>query len=499
MTQSSSFEIPYRLETLDDILRAQKENLLDLGAGPDYDLMRSAARRLTIVKPPALLNAHRVIKDFYLVRTDKHLQVKVDHIVRAGFDPVRSFHLIELALPWAGDLARCRDFIELLQTFPPEIQALCGVTERPGTLTAELDSVLNSQKLVKDEALAITRTGRTKHLTREDLKRLIAGRTLFEPSNEDVLEAFRASQGSRPDAASLYQNACAELLFKRIPSFLGGILPSDAVTLRRKFLNRIARLGVTPREKMALFGYFPHDVPHARLFPTMEKVASIARKVLSADRADQIDDYIIGLRHQVGALKSLYDDLFLSPELKQMRKLHVPGRLGRTEHVYHEEIIKVRTRLSTLDFHPAKDFMDLSKSRFSDDCTTADLSEKQLAAPEFFNIRIFRTEEWIGNIYMLDYTASRGVLLVDRVQVPRKFDAAYLNFFGHLREIFQEMFSSVEYQKALLPLRISNHGSIQKAWNQYRKKLTTERIDLPTTSRPYFESLQQKAGYSVLA
>jgi hypothetical protein len=231
----------------------------------------------------------------------------------------------------------------------------------------------------------------------------------------------------------------------------------------------------------------------------MEKVSSIARKILSAEKADLIDDYITGLKHQVGALKSLYDDLFLSPELGQMRKLHVPTKLGRTEHSYHEKIIRTRTHLATLTFYPTKDFMDMCKSRFSGDCTSASLSEQQLATPEFFNIRIFRQDVWIGNIYMLDYTASHGVLLVDRVQIPRKFDASYLNFFGHLREIFQEMFSSVEYQKVLLPIRISNHGSIQKAWNQYRKKLKNERIDLPATSGKHFESLQELQGDWVLA
>ena len=484
--------IPYRLETKEDILRAQKENLLKLGE--EYEVIRAVQRRLSIEKPPALEAAREVHKDFYRIKDEKREEVKVEHLERSGIGRVESFHRVELALPWVTDLARCRDFLDFLQEFPPEVRALVHATPRPATMAGELETVLASQKLIKDEALAISRTGRPRHMTREDLRRLIAGRALFEPGSRNLLDSLRSSLDDRPDAANIYQHMCCELLFHRIPALVSLLARIDPKLLRQKFLSRIAKIGVTPQQKMALYAYIPHDVTERSLFPAMEKVSAMARKILKPEQADLIDDHITGARHQAGAVKGLYDSLFLSPELRQMRRLYQPLEPGKVKRTVSERIVATHTHLATLSFYPTKDYMDVSKARFSGDCTGLDLSEKQLGARQFFNIRVFQKEKWIGNIYMLDFTMEQKALVVDRIQIPRDFNAEYLHFFRHLMEIFQEMFSSVEYRDILLPLRISNHGAIQTSWNAYRKPLKRREVNIDMGASAYFESVDGARG-----
>ena len=35
------------------------------------------------------------------------------------------------------------------------------------------------------------------------------------------------------------------------------------------------------------------------------------------------------------------------------------------------------------------------------------------------NVRLFSGSEWIGNVYLLDYTGLDGSLIIDRIQIRR--------------------------------------------------------------------------------
>lgn len=483
------FDIPYRLETEEDIMRARQENLLQLE--DEYLSMLVFQRRNPLTRPRALRLARPVVKDFFQVREEKQREIRLEIIEQAGLHLGKGFHRVESALPGIVDAARSRDFLAVLDAFPEAVRAACWRNCDQGTQTGRLGAVLASQKMVRDEALAIARTGRTRHMTREDLRRLIAARALFEPKNEDILTGLQEARGARPDAAALYQQCCSELLFCRIPSLLSLLARLDPRHMRRKFLARIAKLGLAPREKMALYAYVPQDLPENETFSAMEKAAAFSRKVLGAEKADPIDDCIIGLKHQAGAITGLYDHLFLSPELRQLRKLHQPGAVKPGQSFCAGEAFRSPAHRAALAFHPTKDYLDLCKARFAGDCTGENLSGDQLLCRDFLNIRIFQRTEWIGCIYVLDLTEEHGALLVDRIQIRRQFDGLYLDFFSRLKEVFQEMFSSVEYREILLPLTISNHNEIQKAWNRHRKTLrkSAKKITAPA-GEMYFESLQ---------
>ncbi len=60
------------------------------------------------------------------------------------------------------------------------------------------------------------------------------------------------------------------------------------------------------------------------------------------------------------------------------------------------------------------------------------------------------------------------------------------------------MFADVQYQEILLPLSISNHGSLQAVFNKYKDKLQREQFDAPAELAEHFESLRQKTAYYVL-
>ena len=111
---------------------------------------------------------------------------------------------------------------------------------------------------------------------------------------------------------------------------------------------------------------------------------------------------------------------------------------------------------------------------------------------------MFSERQWLGNLYMLDFTEEQGALLIDRIQIPRQLRVPYLGFFDSLAEALREMFRDVTYAFILAPLAISNHATIQKAFNAHRKKFPTRSVHLPSTHAKYFEGLQAHSSYHVL-
>jgi hypothetical protein len=169
-------------------------------------------------------------------------------------------------------------------------------------------------------------------------------------------------------------------------------------------------------------------------------------------------------------------------------------------HVSYRDVIRATyTEKTTILFYPTKDYMDLFHGTFSSDCVGLDLAQKHLTDPAYFNIRIFKNGRWKGNIYMLDLT-DRGILMVDRIQIPRSINAEYMQFFKSLKEVFQEMFSKVDYDEILMPLTISNHDIIQRVFNKFKDGLQKRWINFDTSRWCHFESIvnNKKQEFCVL-
>ncbi|MEN6320169.1 MAG: hypothetical protein ABFD82_15630 [Syntrophaceae bacterium] len=83
-----------------------------------------------------------------------------------------------------------------------------------------------------------------------------------------------------------------------------------------------------------------------------------------------------------------------------------------------ENMIKnIVEEIPSLSLYLCKDLHDFFKGIYSGDCShEIPLATAHLLAPRFFNIRVFDHSKWVGNIYMLDYSDKR-TLIVDRIQI----------------------------------------------------------------------------------
>lgn len=493
-----ALEIPYRLETFEDVLAAQRVDLLGLGA--TYEMLLRAARHAQFTKPRALLQAKRgVSKEFYRVKEETVRESRVRYEEIANLAPIRDAPGIEASLPWASEIAGLADFDALLQGFPARVREACRVEPPPRSPLAVYEASIAMRRVIRQELLAYVKTGQLKGLSLDQLKRLLVGYCLFAAQNEDVHQALRPAEG-REAAVALSQHALAELLFSRLPAALACFLAGEPAAIRQKLFAKIGTLDLTGRQRANLYAYFPPNVSQADLLPTLERLDGVAQRMpLSEATRQRLHHYLLSLRRSLARAPALYQELFLpTRELQQMRALHVPGRVLKASVTYAERLLRTRTKLEELHFYPTKDYLDLYRGQFSGDCVSGGLSEQQLATPSFFNVRVFSAGHWIGNIYLLDFTEELGLLLIDRIQIRREMKVPYLELFEQLTQALRDLFEAVPYTCILMPLSISNHATIQKAFNTYRKKLPTRKVDLPSAPARCFESLQGGSSYHVL-
>jgi hypothetical protein len=229
-------------------------------------------------------------------------------------------------------------------------------------------------------------------------------------------------------------------------------------------------------------------------------VAVVQRMRMGEETRQALRHYLGSLRRTLARAPSLTRALFFpTSELAQMQALHVGGEVLRARRVTRESLHRSYAKVAELAFYPTKDYLDLWRGTVSGDCVDFTLSERQLDIPEFFNIRIFERDRWIGNLYMLDFTREEGVLLIDRVQIPRKVRVSFLDFFRTLGEVLQALFVDAPYERILAPIAISNHDTVQGAFNDYRRGLPSHKGILAAGhARDYFESLRGGCAYAVL-
>lgn len=491
------FEIPYRIESLEDISEAIRTNFL--GIGSQYLQMHALAKKVgSLDIPPALSGAREFVRKAFLRVDEKKIrQCDLDYGEIANLPLVENFSAIEHAIPCAAGFAGHDHLFALLGSFPEEVRRVCKIGPANSLLGA-YESIRAIRGLLQKEILAYARTRRTKQVGVEELKRLMVAYTLFQPGNEDVLQALRASSrnGSNP---ALRQNAIAELLFCRLPRFVEGLTRVEPKRIRKKLLSKLMRLDLTANQRTNLLGFFEPNIGDSDLLPVLDRTGSIARRITLAEGTRQrLCDYIGSLANDVVSIRRLYDSWFLTSELRRMRRIYSPRNVMEYQLSIQEDLVRTLVHDITLTFYPTKDWLDYCKGKTSSDCSVHHFGKEHLLAPAFFNVRIFHESEWIGNIYMLDYTRENGCLLVDRIQIPRGIQAGYVQFFDTLQEVFEELFEDVGYEHILLPLRISNHASVQKAFNGYKKGLEKESVRFPHRNRNCFESLSQKGKYYVL-
>jgi hypothetical protein len=232
----------------------------------------------------------------------------------------------------------------------------------------------------------------------------------------------------------------------------------------------------------------------------MVKIMQVStRTSLSPETKRTLKDYLDALTsHIKKKVSQVYWEWFLDRDLEIIRRLHEQGHWLKAKFIYAKELAKTFTNLATLELFPTKDYLDVCKGTISGDCITEVLGEDHLREPRYFSIRMFIDRQWIGNIYMLDFTDERGILLVDRIQIPRNLKILYRRFFDHLKESFEELFADVPYKTIVLPMAISNHKTLQDVFNVYRKNLPAATLNFRNIESKIFESTNRIQSYHVL-
>jgi hypothetical protein len=415
----------------------------------------------------------------------------------ANLPLVDHYPLIIDAIPWVHDIACHENLFQYFHSLPMEIRARCLVAPIPDSPTGMYASVLAIRKLLRREMVVYLKAQKASILSLAQLKQSLVALTLFAANNEDVLRALKTEKTD--GSGQIHQNAVTEILFARLPQTIRGLLTRDAASISRKLSSKMSKLRFTPRQIMNLMGYVKPSMTFDDLLTALDRINGVATKISATQESkDRLHDYIASLKRNIQRAPLLYSTLFLAGELGIYQQLYRPAKVMRAEEIVSNRTINHYTRLSTLDFYPTKDYLDYLKGNISNDCTGADLGGKHLLTPQFFNIRIFKDDAWIGNIYMLDFCQDQGSLLIDRIQIPRSLNVFYGQFFDSLRDMLIEMFDGVQYQYILMPMSISNHGTIQDVFNEYKKKLAKKVKIFDAPYSGHFESLMGRKSYYVL-
>lgn len=488
--------IPYRLNNQETIEAAIKQNVLNLTKRACKYLLL-IAQKVPLEYPAAFLQARKVVrKDFTMFVQMEQFDFVYDKLGKLDLDG--NFKSLENKVPWAKEIAGHADIFRYLETFPQETKNAWGVVNYPSLPTRMLDAQIQLRRVAKREILHFVKTGRSKLADLDHVKKLVVAFTLFDLRQEDVLHALRQDRTSG-EFTVIYQNALAELLFVRIPRMIKELLVTDPRTIRRKFFAKIDSLALSSRQRMNIFSCFGAGINRDDLLIVLNRISRlISIMSIPVEKKQKIISYIDSLQKTIERVPEVYREWFLDRELQAIHQLNKTGTWMKTMVVYTEEVLESLTKVIHLEFYPTKDYLDLYKGIPSGDCIRESLGEEHIRTPNYFSVRIFLQQEWIGNIYMLDFVDQNGVLLIDRIQIPRKLKVFYHRFFDTLNEVFQELFTDVPYESIVVPLTISNHSTLQKLFNIHRKTLPSVNLSLQTPQGTYFESLRGHRKYYIL-
>jgi hypothetical protein len=495
--KNDSLEIPYRLETFEDITNALHGEIIRV---TDYQRLLLFAEKTALHKPQALVKAKKkVSKEFIKVDVDerKIRDVKINFSQLANLPLIAQYPLIMESIPWINDIICHQNLFHFFHSFPLEIRKRSLLEPFPETIVSMYSAAQAIRRLLKRELIVYVKAQKTSTLSLDQLKKGLVALTVFEPSNEDVLLALKTEKTGVD--IPVHQNAMAEILFVRLPHTIQGLLTRNVNSLAQHLSLKMSHLNLSSRHIMNLMGYVNKKMTSDDLYKALNRIDGVAAKIsIPQESKNRLHDYIASMKKNMDRAPLVYRALFLTPELELCQTLYRPTQVMQSAETITERTIRRYTKSATIDFYATKDFFDLIKARFSSDCTDTYLGERQLMTPCFFNVRIFKGQKWIGNIYMLDFCEGHNALIIDRIQVPRERKALYHQFFDCLKEVLIEMFEDVRYQYILMPLKISNHATIQTVFNAYKTTLTKKVNFIDSAFADRFESLGEKKTYYVL-
>jgi hypothetical protein len=161
----------------------------------------------------------------------------------------------------------------------------------------------------------------------------------------------------------------------------------------------------------------------------------------------------------------------------------------------HDITVERVTRRETLTLYPCKDYHEYLKGHYSKDCTAGhDLAGSHLLNPRFANLRIFRDDRWIGNIYLLDYTTQNNTLVIDRIQIRPTKELLLMDFFPKFMRSLIDHLSGGQDIRILGPGTISNFAGVQSGYSRFRRGKRRVRF-IARTKDVTFESSRREFLY----
>ncbi|MEW6600120.1 MAG: hypothetical protein AB1499_04040, partial [Nitrospirota bacterium] len=496
MISDDPLAVPYRMENASDIKLAGEHDVLGLGTQIYSKLLTLSGDIPVIEKPAVLKDAKPVSRDFYILKEKKITQHIESYKQSKALDRIGNSELISEQFP---DIDILSDPGFLDDYAMPSNEGDFSKRLRGQAYSLKRDSLLNG--LIRDELISIIKSDRTRSITRGELKRLITAAALHDNRNSDIMQALNIAL-ARQDA-TLHENALAELLFVRIPSYMRSRFINDTkivASMRQKLFTKLSKIQGPASLKIALF----HLAPRSNSRKKDDFISTLRRLLAFIERTPVIDDesktsirsLIHNMTGEINRLESMYRTMFLAEkELLTLYSLYKPNdRLVSCDMMQIDRIIMEHCSVQTLYLYPCKDYLDLEKYRWSGDCSQGTLAVNHFSTPQFFNVRMFRDNKvYCGNIYMLQLEHKyRQYLLIDRIQTS-EFSAKYVLFYQILKDAFQEMFRDFRYHEVLLPnTSVSNNKSLNQIFHNSKKEFPKVQISFNVTGamKSHFEGLR---------
>lgn len=133
----SSLEIPYRLETAEDINRVMNNDLAALDT--DFKRLITLSRTTNLCHPPAFIHAKkRVTKDFIKIRAEKIQDAQISYHQVANLSFIDQYPLVRNSIQWVHEIICHENLFQFIHTLPMEISKKCLVKSILGLPDSEI-------------------------------------------------------------------------------------------------------------------------------------------------------------------------------------------------------------------------------------------------------------------------------------------------------------------------------------------------------------------------
>jgi len=347
--------------------------------------------------------------------------------------------------------------------------------------------------------LRIVKTGRTT-ITENDLRMAIICLVLAMPENHDLGRRLSRIEGEKEK----FEKAFGELIGKRSQRFIDTLAGAKPGDLAYRLCHRVQKLAPAGKVRMGLTQIITAIKSWEDFEEAVEKrvPAWYRRNGIGQEASERVVATLRSGLDDRRAISELWKKLFDGISVEMLD--HRLGESLRLQRIVTETGRRLETVDETIEgmtLVPSKDWLEMMKGMISSDCTDEPANAwKHLGVTEFFNLRVYDSEKWIGNIYCLDTTATTGDLVIDRVQFPKKYDKRW-NLFTALQAVCGKFVHEGLCKRVVCPTRISNHIEIQKTWESFvnRKRLAVV-LNLLENSRKFrsFEGVWKRPGLNVL-